>query len=152
MHHFYHALHKNPSENAKVRRIAEGGSNADMIMDLTTLSELGKKHTAELQAINFDLDLLDVARKKSKELGKLLGKVNSISFKSNPVLKTRNKAYTQLKEAVDEIRRVGQYVFWRDEEKLSFYASKYLRSMNAPRNKNETSVEDSNTNEKVPEE
>jgi hypothetical protein len=118
VHHFYHALYNNPNEYAKVQRIAEGGSNADMIQDLIDLSELGMKHTKELEAINLDLNLLDVARAKSFELADLLARVNSALRESNPVLEIRNKAYTHLKEAVDEIRRVGQYVFWRNDEKL----------------------------------
>jgi hypothetical protein len=141
VHHFYHALYNIPTEYAKVQRIAEGGSNADMIQDLIALSELGMKHSEKLQGIGLDLSLLDTARSKSFELGKLLAKVNGASIDSSPVIDIRNKAYTHLKEAVDEIRRVGQYVYWRDEKKFAFYASQYVRKLNAPRKKTETPAE-----------
>ena len=140
LHHFFHALYNNPGEYAKVKRIAEGGSNADLVQDLSTLSALGNRNIAALQAINFDLNLLDDARKKFKEIGNLLAKVNSANAKSNPVLKIRNKAFTLLKQATDEIRRVGQYVYWRDEKRLEQYSSKYVRNSNSSRKKDETSV------------
>jgi hypothetical protein len=41
-----------------------------------------------------------------------------------------NKAYLHLKDAVDEIRMVGQYVFWKDEKKLRNYSSAYTRGKN----------------------
>jgi len=40
---------------------------------------------------------------------------------------TRDKAYTYLKQAMDEIRRVGQYIFWRNDELQRGYTSKYIR-------------------------
>ena len=39
----------------------------------------------------------------------------------------RDKAYTHLKQAVDEVRECGQYVFWRNEARLKGYSSRYFR-------------------------
>ena len=39
----------------------------------------------------------------------------------------RDQAYTHLKEAVDEIRAYGQYVFRHIDERLKGYRSNYLR-------------------------
>jgi hypothetical protein len=133
VHHFYHALYNIPAEYSKVQRIDEGSSNADMIQDLIDLSELGMKHTTELEAIGLDLSLLDTARAKSFELAELLAKVNGAFRESSPLQKTRNKAYFHLKKAVDEIRRVGQYVFWRNKDKLYGYSSLYMRRLNQTR-------------------
>ena len=135
VHHFYLALNGNTAEYAKVKRIDEGSTNADMIQDLIDLSELGSKHTAELEAIGLDLKLLDEARAKSFALAELLAKVNGSYRETSPMLEIRNKAYTHLKEAVDEIRRVGQYVFWRNEAKLKGYVSAYLHRMNIKKKK-----------------
>jgi len=88
------------------------------------------KHTAELEAIGMDLGLLDLARSKSSELADLLAKVNGSIRETSPKLEIRNKAYSHLKEAVDEIHRVGQYVFWRNDAKLKGYISPYLKRMN----------------------
>jgi hypothetical protein len=123
-------LHNIPVEYAKVQKIDEGSSHADMIQDLSDLAELGKNHTAELEAIGFDLSKLDEARSKSISLTKLLGEVNGSLKEASPLIKLRNKAYLHLKEAVDEIRRVGQYVFWKNGKKVRAYSSSYLRRRN----------------------
>ena len=137
IHHFYHALFEIPNEYSKVQRIDEGGSNADMIQDLIDLSELGMKHSEALTAIGMDLSLLDQARAKSFDLAGLLAKVNGAITETSPMLEVRNKAYTHLKETLDEIRRVGQYVFWRNDVRLKGYASAYNRKMNQIRKRKE---------------
>jgi hypothetical protein len=123
VHHFYHALYNIPNEYSKVQRIDEGSSNAD-------ISELGMKHSEALKTIGMDLSLLDTARAKSFELAGLLAKVNGAITETSPMLAVRNKAYTHLKSALDEIRRVGQYVFWRNDMRLKGYSSVYLRKVN----------------------
>ncbi len=137
VHHFYHALFNNPNEYAKVQRIDEGTTNADMIQDLMDLSELGMKHTTELESIGMDLALLDDARAKSFELAELLAKVNGSVQETSPTLEIRDKAFVHLKVAVDEIRRVGQYVFWRNNLKLKGYVSRYFRTINQRSRKKE---------------
>jgi len=112
-----------------------------MIQDLSDLAELGSRHINELQAIGLDLTLLETARSKSFELAELLAKVNGTKIDSNPAFITRNKAFIHLKEAVDEIRRVGQYVFWRNEVKFAVYSSNYYRNVNDPRRKKTEATE-----------
>jgi hypothetical protein len=41
----------------------------------------------------------------------------------------RDQAFTHLKEAVDLIRKCGQYVFWRNAARLKGYRSNYLRRL-----------------------
>ena len=45
----------------------------------------------------------------------------------------RDKAYTLLKWAVDEIRECGRFVFWRTPERLKGYSSPYWQARNAER-------------------
>jgi len=108
-----------------------------MIQDLSDLAELGKNHIAELEAIGFDLSKLDEARSMAIRLTKLLGEVNGSYKKASPLIKLRNKSYLHLKEAVDEIRRVGQYVFRKNEKKVRAYSSSYLRRRNKACNSKE---------------
>jgi hypothetical protein len=140
VHYCYHAFYNKPGEYAKVRRIDEGSTNADMIQDLIELSALGMKHTSELEAIGLDLSLLDTARAKSFELADLLAKVNGALSGTSPMLSIRNKAYTHLKEATDEIRRVGQFAFWRNEDRLGEYVSQYSRKLKQARKKKDEPV------------
>ena len=135
VHYFYHAFYNIPGEYAKVRRIDEGNTNADMIQDLIELSALGKKHIPLLLSIGLDISLLDTARTKSFELADLLAKVNGAQNETSPLLKLRNKAYIHLKQAMDEIRRVGQFAFWKDEDRFNGYVSLYSRKKNKSRDK-----------------
>jgi hypothetical protein len=137
IHDFRHALRNSPTEYAKVKRISEGTSQADMIQDLNDLAELGQIHIAELESIGFDITRLDEARSMSNSLLNLNGDVKTLFLETRPLIELRNKAYVHLKEAVDEIRCVGQYVFWKDEKRQKAYASSYMRKKNKAYNKKE---------------
>lgn len=130
MHHLYFVLRDNPGENARVRRIDAGRTHADMIQDLADLAELGKKHKKKLQSIGIDTGLIDEARSQSFRLAGLPAKVKGSGMESAPNLKARNTAYYHLKEAVDEIRRVGRYVYWKNPDRLKGYSSQYIRKKN----------------------
>jgi hypothetical protein len=131
LHHFFHAYHKFDVLTGKVQRIAEGYGNADMLQDLSDLSALGKANPQPLQLINFDLAQLDTAATLSEDMAKLLAKANGMKMEDNQLKLLRDKAYTYMKEAVDEIRRHGQYVFWRNEDRKKGYVSKYNRKRNS---------------------
>ena len=141
VHYLRHAVRDIPIEAAKVKRIAEGSSHVDMIQDLSDLAELGKNHLAELEAINLDLSKLDEARDKAMNLSKLLAEVKGAYMATSPLIELRNKAYVHLKEAVDEIRQVGQFVFWKNSKKLKLYSSEYLRKKGKSQSKKEDQSE-----------
>jgi hypothetical protein len=46
------------------------------------------------------------------------------------VKKIRDQAFTHVKEAVDKIRKCGQFVFWRNAARVKGYRSDYLRRIN----------------------
>ena len=102
-------------------------------MKLIELAKLGMKHKKELIAIGFDLSRLENAKSKSFELANLQAKVNSSLKETNPKKVLRDKAYFHLKEAVNEIRLAGQYLFWRDNLRLMGYVSPYFRNRNDKR-------------------
>jgi len=127
IHDFRFAYRKDPYLLGRVREIDEGTGHADMIQDLTSLSILGMNNPEPLKAINFDLSVLDEAAQASGDMADLLGAANAERLGCNEVVKLRNLAYTYLKLAVDEIRNCGQYIFWKDEKRLTGYGSSYLR-------------------------
>ena len=112
-----------------------------MIQDLFDLAELGKYQREELENIGYDLSKLDEARVKSLSLSKLRSEVNGTYKEASPLIELKNKAYLHLKEAVDEIRRVGQYVFWRNEPRLKGYSSQYISRLNRERKKKMEKIE-----------
>lgn len=140
VHHFYHAFYDKPDLHARTQRIDEGNTHADMIQDLSDLAALGKANADALKAKSIDLSLLDKAEKLSSEMAKLLAEANGQKMQDNNLLITRNKAYTFMKKAVDEIRRNGQYAFWRNPQRYKGYISQYYKKLNAGR-KNNTPVE-----------
>jgi hypothetical protein len=136
VHHCYHAFYSAPDLYARTQKIAEGSGHADMIQDLSDLAALGKANPTYLTAVGVDLSLFDQSETQSVQMAALLAKVNGKRMEDNVLRLQRDKAYMHLKEAVDEIRRCGQYVFWRDEQRRKGYVSKYGKSKRQSKPKN----------------
>ncbi|MFN8254154.1 MAG: hypothetical protein U0W24_00600 [Bacteroidales bacterium] len=136
LHHFYFAYAKLPDLYNRTQKIAEGNTHADMIQDLSDLSALGQAFPDPLKAIGFDMSLLEKAAATSEEMALLLANANGKKMEDNKMRLLRDKAFTYMKEVVDEIRRCGQYVFWKDEQKRKGYASRFYKSKNQSKQKN----------------
>ena len=121
---FRFAYHNNPELMARVSKISEGDSQADMIQDLSDLSVVGKANPEPLTKAGMDLSLLDKAAILAEESARLLAKSHSVGLGRNKHCVMRDKAYTHMKEALNEIRRVGQYVFWDNEKRRQGYLAK----------------------------
>ncbi|MCG6190684.1 hypothetical protein [Maribellus maritimus] len=121
LHNFSFAYRNIGDVKKKVMRIREGGSNADMVQDLLELAVLGEKYPAPLTAINFDLEKLAQSRALSHSMSELLAASNGAAGEGNDVKVLRDKAYTLLADKARIIREYGQYVFWKDENKLKRY-------------------------------
>lgn len=125
-HDFRFAFRKRPDLLNKVKAIEEGSGHADMVQDLNDLAELGKANLNLLQAINFDEEKLQTATNHASELSVLLAKANGERLSDSGAKITRDKAYTYLKQATDEIREAGKYVFWKNDTRKKGYYSRYL--------------------------
>jgi hypothetical protein len=128
---FLYAFRKHPDLMKAVRAISPIGGHARMIEDLNDLSLLGKDNTRLLEAINFDLSLLDKAAQTSGEMAVLLDAMNRNTerYEHSEAKKIRDQAYTHLKEAVDEILEAGKHVFRQNKKRSRKYASKYRRKI-----------------------
>lgn len=133
LHHFLFAFRKEPDLMRKVQLIREGGSNADMLQDLSDLSILGKENKKLLEAIGLDVKILNEAALQADDLSVVLANANGAAGDDADVKEMRDKAYTYMKQAVDEIRSTGQYVFWRDEDRKKGYVSAYFKRRNQKR-------------------
>ncbi|HEY4788161.1 MAG TPA: hypothetical protein VIH57_19035 [Bacteroidales bacterium] len=127
IHDFLHAFFAIPDLLSKTQKIAEGSGNADMIQDLSDLSQLGKNNPEPLKKINFDVTLLDKAAALSTSLPVLLAQANGQKLGDNKMKILRDKSYAYMKQAVSEIRRNGQYAFWRNEDRRKGYVSRYYK-------------------------
>lgn len=125
-HAFRFAFRKRPDLLSKVQGIELGTSNADLVQDLSDLAALGQANLPLLTAINFDETKLDQAANEASNLSVLLAKANGERKEDSSPKITRDKAYTYLKQAVDEIYEAGKYLFWKDEVRRKGYYSRYL--------------------------
>lgn len=121
------AFRKRPDLSARVRAIADGDGDADMIQDLMDISVLGKANIAELEKAKYDLRNFDIAAQKSDALAELLAKANGATLDNSKAKEIRDRAYTHLKEAIDELRETGKYAFRKDPERYKGYISRYRR-------------------------
>ncbi|NJN28597.1 MAG: hypothetical protein HC819_22775 [Cyclobacteriaceae bacterium] len=138
VHHFTFAFRKDPSLISKVQKIREGSSNADMLQDLSDLHILGTEQMGLLKAIGYDTKQLQVAANTSDELSVVLARSNGKKSEDDAPKQTRDKAYTFLKQAVDEIREVGQYLFYRDNDRKKGYVSTYRKRRRYNKGNDET--------------
>lgn len=124
---FEFAFYQNPSLMARLQDAKKGSTHSDMIQDLTDLALLGKNNAALLEVTNFDLHLLDQAIVLSDELARILAIANGEKAEDGAAKIMRDKAYTYLKEAVDQVRRVGRFVFRNNPERLVGYQVQYYK-------------------------
>lgn len=122
------AYRKYPALLSRVAAITDGTGHADMIQDLNDIAVLGKENPELLTAIGFDITQLDLAATRADEMADLLAEANGDKADQNESKIIRDKAYTHLKELVDEIREAGKYVFRKNKNRLKGYSSQYRRT------------------------
>lgn len=125
-HTFRFAFRARPDLLSKVQQIEEGTGKEDLVQDLSDLAVLGTANLPLLESIQFDVAKLDTAAQMSTDLGDLLAISNGARTEGNSGKVLRDKAYTYLKQSVDEIRAAGKFAFWKSPQRLKGYYSRYL--------------------------
>ncbi|MBN2531168.1 MAG: hypothetical protein JXR76_32590 [Deltaproteobacteria bacterium] len=136
LHTMRYAYHGIIELITRVNAIAEGSSDADMIQDLNDISILGKENPEPLEKVGFDLEKLELAAQMSKKMHELKSAATVDQYDKD-VKRIRDQAYTHLKDAVDALRRCGQFVFWKDEDRRKGYISQYNRRHASAANKSD---------------
>ena len=127
-HDFQFAYRNHPDILKRLDNIIDGSGNMDLIQDLSDYSAFAIQHPEPLTAILFDNTKTERAKQISLDLVDLMNQVDGVkNSKNRPEKIMRDRAYTHLKQLVDEIRAYGKYAFWNDEEKQKRYSSEYLR-------------------------
>jgi len=127
LHDFRYAFRDNTQLLGRVSEVADGTGHADMIQDLNDLAVLGRENPDPLAAINFDVTQLDTAAQTADAMAELLAQSNGDQQEGNPAKIIRDRAYTHLKQLVDDIRACGKYVFWKKPDRLVGYESQYYK-------------------------
>lgn len=139
LHDFKFAYRNNSEVIRKLKIVRDGSGHADLFQDLSDMAVIGRNNTEELTVMNFDMKLLDEAEEKARRLGTLLA-MSRAGETNHGSKDLRNRAYTYLKIAVDEVRAGGQHLFWHNDDRLRGYKSTYNSSHNSSR-KSDTSAE-----------
>lgn len=140
LHDFRYAYRNDQRLLKKVSDIADGTGDADMIQDLSNLVALGEANPEPLDLINFDFTLLPLAATTADELAIVLAQANGEKEIDHQVKITRDRAYTYMQQAANEIKNCGRYVFWKNEARLKGYRNIY-RNKNHNRNKPDDNTE-----------
>lgn len=106
--------------------MGEDKGKAGLVQALNDLCVLGKRHAALLEKINFDMSLLDGAAETARSVSALLARVNAEQIEPNDAKIIRDKAYSFLKQVVDQIYSFGQFAFRDNAERRIGYRSNYL--------------------------
>lgn len=128
---FRYAYRNEPRILGRVKEIADGSGDDDMIQDLNDYSVLGKANPAPLEKTNFALTELDAAATLSENLSTLLAQANGTKDSEHDFKDIRDRAFTLVKELVDEIRACGKYVFADQPDIKKLFASQYRRKHRA---------------------
>jgi hypothetical protein len=112
-----------------IDEIKAGKGNKDMILDLLALYILGKSNPQPLQQINFNFDLLQQAKAMHDELSDILARATLDQGIISEKRRIRDKAFTFLNEAMDEIREYGQFVFVGNPDRYSLYQSSFRQKI-----------------------
>lgn len=124
---FKYAFRSESELLGRVHEIARGATDSAVIQNLKTYSLLGLAHQDLLRAIGFDQTKLASASTMSDDGAKLLAEAYGSKLKGNELKVLRDKAYTHLKEVVDELRACGKYIFRKDKNRLVGYQSDYWK-------------------------
>ena len=127
IHYMRYAYRTDSDLLSRVNRISDGNKDTDMIQDLNDLAMLGRENLSPLIAVGLDSARLVEAADKSMELGVLKADATITRSEAREQKLVRDLTYTYLKDAIDTIRQCGQFVFWKNAERIAGYGSKYFR-------------------------
>lgn len=135
-----YALSDNPDLVKIVREMTKSTAGSAMVQQLQDCATFGRLHRQALEAIGFDLSLLDKAEELSACLANLLGASSRDAVIEVKVI--RDKAYTYLKNLIMKVRTCGQYVFRNDKQHLAEYTGSLLPKKVGRRKKTENEETD----------
>ncbi len=124
---FTFAFRKFPALQSKIRAVRKVKNQASMIQDLNDLGVIGRQSAEQLEAIGFDMSLLARAVEMSEKMATLLGKSQVDRPEYREAKQMRDRAFTYLKEAVDETREYGRFAFRKNPERVKGYRSEHVR-------------------------
>ncbi|MDD3320466.1 MAG: hypothetical protein PHS59_03385 [Paludibacter sp.] len=127
LHAMRYAYRNETSLTSRVRTIADGRGDPDMIQDLNDLNVLGTENIDLLLTVGITAEKLAQAATLSDEMADLLALANGDKAEINQSKTIRDKAYTHLKNLADEVYEAGKFLFWKDKNRIKGYTMAYWR-------------------------
>ncbi len=129
------AFRKEPGRLKSLKALSRKRTLPFFIQGLNDLGFIGTQADYEplLTAVRFDRSLAERAVEMADRLAELSGRQSADRSPETSGLVLRNQAYTHLKEAVDQVREFGQYVFKKDKDRLVGYRSAHIRKQTVRR-------------------
>lgn len=121
--HLRFAFRARPDLAARLGEPVWSMNDDEKIQALNDLAVLGRENPEPLAGAGLDTDILLEAAEESDALSRLRGQAVGERIEGKSAKDVRDRAYTFLKKAVDEIRTAGKFLFWRDEARLRGYRS-----------------------------
>lgn len=109
----------------KIGKIHEGSSHSDLIQDLTDAKIICESQIEKLKNINFDPSILDRVPELSSQLSSLLAKATMDKSLSSELRLERDKAYTLLRDLLQELVSTARYAFRNDPARGSKFSLSY---------------------------
>lgn len=113
------AFKRHPELLQKISNILNGNTYADMFQDLNDFATLGRNNKELLNEIGYDMANIERAAELSKMLSDLYAQVTIDRSSPPDMIITRNKAFTLLKKAIDDLISQARYILRADKEKVS---------------------------------
>jgi hypothetical protein len=137
---FAFAYRKNKELTKAVAKIREGRGHRDMILDLLALHILGLENPGPLAKMPmFDAAKVQEAKTMHDRLNNLFARMSVDPDQADEAKAVLNRAYTYYKQAADEVKDHGQFVF-ENTDRYKMYVSQYLHSIRKSSSRNESAA------------
>ncbi len=122
-----HGYRRNPGQLAKLGKIAEGRGHSDTVFDLLPIRLLIESNPEPLKAMRaFKWEMVDEAEELYEKLSRVYARSKIDPHKIDTARDMLDRAYTYLKQAMDEIKEIGQFAF-EGTERYQAYVSEFYR-------------------------
>ncbi len=123
------AFRRNNDLTKSVVKIKEGRGNKDMILDLLSLNILGTQNLAQFENMKmFDTAKIEEAKTLHDKLSDLYARSTIDPKEVNEAKDILDHAYTYYKQAADEVKDHGKFVF-EGTDRLQAYISDYRQNV-----------------------
>lgn len=109
-----------------VDHVQKGDGEADYIQDLWDIVYIAESNTEVLTAAGCDMTHINILKEQRKTYDDLVAQC-TLEQEDTSAHDLRDKAYTFVFAAVEEIRRAAKHAFWEDKKHLKGYAIEYFR-------------------------